>query len=60
MLICVFIFEMEGLDEGSWIKVLNLIPGAQWRCRTLFLDDWFRSTMFNRDYIISWHCGASS
>lgn len=28
MLICVFIFEMEGLDEGSWIKVLNLTPGA--------------------------------
>ncbi|CAK9079309.1 unnamed protein product [Durusdinium trenchii] len=25
MLVCVFIFEMEGLDEGSWIKVLNLI-----------------------------------
>jgi len=25
MLICVFIFETEGLDEGSWIKVLNLI-----------------------------------
>jgi len=27
MLICVFIFETEGLDEGSWIKILNLIPG---------------------------------
>ena len=27
MLICVFIFETEGLDEGSWIKVLNLMPG---------------------------------
>jgi len=25
MLVCVFIFETEGLDEGSWIKVLNLI-----------------------------------
>lgn len=25
MLICVFIFETEGLDEGSWIKILNLI-----------------------------------
>lgn len=27
MLVCVFIFEMEGLDEGSWIKVLNLSHG---------------------------------
>lgn len=27
MLICAFIFEMEGKDEGSWIKVLNLSPG---------------------------------
>ena len=27
MLVCAFIFEMEGLDEGSWIKVLNLRLG---------------------------------
>ena len=29
MLICVFIFETEGLDEGSWIKVLNLTLGRE-------------------------------
>ena len=29
MLICVFIFETEGLDEGSWIKVLNLTLGGK-------------------------------
>lgn len=31
MLICVFIFETEGLDEGSWIKVLNLTLGREIR-----------------------------
>ena len=34
MLICAFIFEMEGKDEGSWIKVLNLSFGTCFRVKT--------------------------